>query len=429
MRVVYIAAGAAGSYCGACMRDTALARGLAARGHELEFLSLYTPVRADASPPGGCRIFYGGINVYLEQRYDFFRHVPEFLGRLFDSEWLLDFIEHFAIDTKPEDLGEMTVSVLRGPSGRQAGELERLVRFLKSGPRPDVVNITNSLLSAIAPAVKEALGVRVVSNLQGEDVFIGRLGEPWRTEAVALIRRNAEAVDRFVAPGEEYADEMARFLAVDRSRITVIRAGVDPAAYAGTREVPDDTFRIGCLSRIAPAKGTDLLCEAFRLLERERPGASTLELAGEIVPSEREFWEHELGRMRAEGLGDRVRYVGSPDLAGKVRFLKRLSAFALASRTGERQALACIEALAAGCPVVLSDHGMEREIISLTGGGLLVKPNDARALAEGLARLRDDRELARALGRRGAAGVAAHFSSDTMVEKTVELYGKLVKKP
>jgi glycosyltransferase involved in cell wall biosynthesis len=123
-----------------------------------------------------------------------------------------------------------------------------------------------------------------------------------------------------------------------------------------------------------------------------------------------------------------VRYVGAPDLAGKVDFLKRLSVFVLPSRTGERQAVACLEALAAGCPVVLSDHAVEREIVSLTGGGLLVRPNDAGALAAALARLRDDRDLVRTLGERGAAGAGAHFSIDAMVEKTVELYGKLVKK-
>ena len=75
--------------------------------------------------------------------------------------------------------------------------------------------------------------------------------------------------------------------------------------------------------------------------------------------------------------------------------------------------------------MVLADHEVEREIVTLTGGGILVPPNDARALAEGLGRLRDDASLARTLGQRGAAGVRTHFSMDTMVEKTVEMYTKL----
>ena len=163
MRIVYVAAGAGGRYCGACMRDTALARGLVERGHDVDFLPLYTPVKADRSAPGVCPIFYGGINVYLQQHSALFRRAPALLGRLFDSTWLLDFVGSRALEVRPEDLGEMTVSVLRGPAGRQKKELAKLVDFLKHGPRADVVNLTNSMLSVIAPAVKDAMDVPVVS--------------------------------------------------------------------------------------------------------------------------------------------------------------------------------------------------------------------------------------------------------------------------
>ena len=247
MRITYIAAGAAGSYCGACSRDVAIVRGLRGRGHDVNLVALYTPLRADRMPEGHCPIYFGGINVYLQQRIGLFRHTPGLLDRVFDSSWLLDFIERFAIDTKPEDLGEMTVSVLRGPKGRQRKELRRLVRHLRSAPRPDVVNITNSLLSAIAPAVKDALGVPVTCNLQGEDVFIRRLGTPWTEEAVDLVRRHAEAVDAFVAPSDGYADSMAAFLAVPRERIRVIRPGVDATLYAQGAPRLRDAFHVGYL--------------------------------------------------------------------------------------------------------------------------------------------------------------------------------------
>ena len=95
MRIVYVAAGAGGVYCGACMRDTTLARGLVGRGHDVDFLSLYTPVKADRSPPGACRVFYGGINVYLQQHAALFQRAPVLLDRLFDSPWLLDLVGSF----------------------------------------------------------------------------------------------------------------------------------------------------------------------------------------------------------------------------------------------------------------------------------------------------------------------------------------------
>ena len=425
MRIVYVAAGAGGMYCGACMRDTTLAGGLVERGHDVEFLSLYTPVKADTPPPGTCRIFYGGINVYLQQHAGLFRRAPVLLDRLFDSPWLLDFVGSFAINTRPEDLGEMTVSVLRGRAGRQKKELEKLMDFLGRGPRPDVVNLTNSLLSAIAPAVKQAIDVPVVCNLQGEDAFVDRIGDPWRDEAVRLIREHARSVDAFVAPGESYADKMAEWLSLDRSRITVIRPGIALAPFEGTAEQPTDVFRIGYLSRIIPEKGIDLLCEAFRRLAREQGDTSVLAVAAELAASDQDFWNAQQKRLREAGLDDRVEFVASPNLAGKVAFLKRCSVFSVPSRLPERRGVACLEAQACGIPVVLPDHGVYREIVSLTGGGILVAPGDAAALADGLRTLRDDTEQARVLGEKAAAGIREHFSSDVVVENTLELYREI----
>jgi len=393
--------------------------------HHVEFLSLYTPVKADTSPPGRCRIFYGGINVYLQQHAGLFRRAPVLLDRLFDSPWLLDFVGSFAMNTRPEDLGEMTVSVLRGRAGRQKKELEKLMDFLGRGPRPDVVNLTNSLLSAIAPAVKQAIDVPVVCNLQGEDAFVDRIGDPWRDEAVRLIREHARSVDAFVAPGESYADKMAEWLCVDRSRITVIRPGIALAPFEGTAEQPTDVFRIGYLSRIIPEKGIDLLCEAFRRLAREQGDTSVLAVAAELAASDQDFWNAQQKRLREAGLDDRVEFVASPNLAGKVAFLKRCSVFSVPSRLPERRGVACLEAQACGIPVVLPDHGVYREIVSLTGGGILVRPGDAAALADGLRTLRDDTEQARVLGEEAAAGIREHFSSDVVVENTLELYREI----
>ncbi len=183
MRIAYIAAGAGGSYCGACTRDVALARGLTARGHDVLLLPLYTPLRSDLAHPGMGRIFYGGINAYLQQRFGLFRRTPRFIDWLFDRPALLRAVSRFAIETEPEGLGEMTVSVLRGTEGRQRKELEKLVAFLEREHRPDVVNLTNSLLSAVAPEIKRRMGVPLFCTLQGEETFVARLPQPHRDEA------------------------------------------------------------------------------------------------------------------------------------------------------------------------------------------------------------------------------------------------------
>jgi glycosyltransferase involved in cell wall biosynthesis len=422
MRIAYIAAGAGGSYCGACARDVALARGLTARGHDVLLLPLYTPLRSDLSHAGMGRIFYGGINAYLQQRSGLFRRTPGFVDWFFDRPALLRLVSRFAIETRPEGLGEMTVSVLRGTAGRQRKELEKLVGFLEREHRPDVVNLTNSLLSAVAPEVKRRMGVPLFCTLQGEEAFVARLPQPHRNEAMALMRSHAQHFDLLFSPGEGYADEMSEFLSVPRERVQVVRAGIEFGPYRAAGPRVREPFRIGFLSRVTPAKGLDILVEAFALLERMRPGRATLSVAGEVAGVHRGFLRRLRRRMASEGLTGRFEYLGEVDMAGKAALLRSLSAFCLPSRYAERRAVACLEAMAAGVPVVVPSIGLFPELIALTGGGTLVPVEDAGAVAQALAALMDDPDGADRMGQAAAEGVAAHFSADAMAEQTLRAY-------
>ena len=65
MRIAYVAAGAAGMYCGTCLHDNAVAVALIARGHEVALVPTYTPLRTDEPDVSVDRLFYGAVNVYL----------------------------------------------------------------------------------------------------------------------------------------------------------------------------------------------------------------------------------------------------------------------------------------------------------------------------------------------------------------------------
>ena len=73
MRITYITAGAGGMYCGACIRDNALAAELMSQGHQVELLPLYTPTLTDEPNVSQDAVFFGGINVYLQQHFSLFR--------------------------------------------------------------------------------------------------------------------------------------------------------------------------------------------------------------------------------------------------------------------------------------------------------------------------------------------------------------------
>ncbi len=92
MRITYITAGAAGMYCGSCMRDNTLVAALGRRGHDALLVPCYTPIRTDEEDVSQKRVFFGGLNVYLQQKWGLFRHTPWLLDRFLDAPSLLRWV-------------------------------------------------------------------------------------------------------------------------------------------------------------------------------------------------------------------------------------------------------------------------------------------------------------------------------------------------
>src|SRR5262245_36592764 len=125
MRIAYITAGAAGMYCGSCLHDNTLVSALLAAGHDALLIPTYTPITTDEIDVSQKRVFFGGINVYLQQKSALFRKTPWFVDRPLDARGLLKFASRFAVKTRPEMLGELTVSMLKGEHGYQKKEIDK----------------------------------------------------------------------------------------------------------------------------------------------------------------------------------------------------------------------------------------------------------------------------------------------------------------
>ncbi len=87
MKIAYLTAGAAGMLCGSCLHDNTLAAAMLEAGEDVLLIPTYTPVRTDEPDVSQDRIFYGGIQVYLQQRWSFFRRTPPWFDRWFTT-WL-----------------------------------------------------------------------------------------------------------------------------------------------------------------------------------------------------------------------------------------------------------------------------------------------------------------------------------------------------
>jgi glycosyltransferase involved in cell wall biosynthesis len=426
MRILALTAGAASMYCGSCLRDNALAAELMAQGHEVTLLPLYTPTLTDETNVSRKRVFFGGISVYLEQHLAPFRHTPAWLDRLWDSLPALKAASRRSIAVSPQQLGALTISMLRGEHGAQRKEFHKLVDWLRAEPRPDVASIPNSLLISLAGPLKEALGCPVVCTLQGEDLFLEGLGEPWRTEALKLIRAQVDSVDAFIAVSDYYAGFMARYLSLPERKLHVVPIGISMKGYDTGFRFRTNCFTVGYFARIVPEKGLHVLCEAYRKLRRETEFSGvTLEAAGYLAPEYRGYLHGIEQEMKQAALGDEFRYRGALDRAHKVDFLRSLNVLSVPGAYAEPKGIFVLEAMANEVPVVQPRHGVFPEIIEKTGGGILVEPHSVDSLAEGIFSLWRDQARADELGRRGAQGVREHYSVQLMAQRSVETYSKI----
>ena len=426
MKILAITAGAANMYCGSCLRDNALAAELKAQGHDVTLLPLYTPTLTDEPNVSTKRVFFGGISVYLEQHLAAFRLTPAWLDRLWDSRTVLQAASRRSIAVSPRHLGELTISMLRGENGEQRKEFHKLVSWLRGEPPPDVVSLPNSLLISLARPIKEALGRPVCCTLQGEDLFLEGLGDPWRSQALDLIRSQVESVDGFVAVSDYYAGFMSRYLTIPESKMRVVPLGINLKGYDTGFRFRTNCFTVGYFARVLPEKGLHVLAEAYRKLRRETDfSGATLEAAGYLAPEYRGYLRGVEQEMKKAGLGGEFHYRGVLDRAHKIDFLRSLSVLSVPGSYAEPKGIFLLEAMANEVPVVQPRHGAFPEIIEKTGGGILVEPNSVDSLAEGIYSLWRDQARADELGRRGAAGVREHYSAARMAQRAVEVYGEV----
>lgn len=427
MRIAYLAAGAAGMYCGSCLHDEALARALLARGEDVFLVPTYTPLRAEGPTVAVPRVFFGGVNAYLKQAVPWFRKAPRWLERLVDSPWLLKLATAGGGSVDPAKLGPLTVSMLRGEEGHQRRQLDELVDWLVDEARPDVVHLSNSMLLGMARRIAQRCGPPVVCALGGEDTFLERLTEPHYGEARALLRERAAEVAGFTALSAYYADFMAEYLGVDRAKVHVVPHGIDvlkiePKAPSDQA----DPLRVGFFARVCPDKGLHLIVDACEALATRRPDlAFELHAGGYLGAADRDYLIDLRKRAGVGPMAGRFRYHGELEAAEKHRFLRSLDVFSTPTTWPEAKGLPALEAMAVGVPVALPDHGAFPELVAATGGGLLHAPNDPSALAEAIERLLDDPASRDAFGAAGAASVRERFHSGLMAERTLALYERL----
>ena len=427
MRIIQITPGTGNFYCGNCIRDNTLVTALRALGHDVTMVPLYLPMHTDEhSASDGLPIFYGGINVYLQQKMSLFRHTPRWLDKMFDNRGLLFKAAERAGMTRARDLGELTVSMLEGEEGQQLKELERLVDWLRHEPPCDLVSLSNVMLIGMARKIKAALNVPLVCTMQGEDGFLDSLIEPYRSHAWQLLQERAKDVDLFIGISRYYTDIMRERMKLAPGQAQTVYNGISTHGYDPVDPHPTE-IKIGYISRFCHAKGFSTLVDAFIHLHKElKYEHATLHLGGSMTRSDEDYVAQIREKWVNHGLESHVHLHPNLSREEKIQFLQGLHVMSVPATYGEAFGLYVLEGLLAGVPQVLPRHAVFPELAQQMEGLFLCEPDDPAALAHELKRVLDDLAESRKKALAGRAKVLAEFSAERMAQNYLQAVQPLI---
>jgi glycosyltransferase involved in cell wall biosynthesis len=189
---------------------------------------------------------------------------------------------------------------------------------------------------------------------------------------------------------------------------------------------PNGRFRVLAVGRLVAKKGFDVLVDACALLAAQGIPVEAV-IVGQPAPPEPEVGPELEAQIATLGLAGRVRLVGSMAQSELYEEYRLASAFCLPCRiaeTGDRDGIpnVLVEAMACGVPVVSTNVSAIPELVTSGSNGLLVPPEDPRAVADALLQLHGDPDLTRRLGAEAVATVHARFDGDALVHELVALF-------
>lgn len=427
MKILHLIPGSGGTfYCQNCLRDLALVRALRARGHDSMVVPLYLPMFGDVEvTKNRAPIFFGGVNVYLRERFPLFRHAPRWIEGLFDLPWVLGKAAAREGSTNAAELGAMTMSMLGAREGNQRREYDRFLEWLSGQERPDVIHISNALLLGFVPAIREVTDAPFVCSLQDEAPWVEAMGTPYSRQCWESMAKIGQEVGKFVATSRWYAGLMAERMQIPPERLDVVYPGIETKGISsGGPSFSPPT--IGFLSRLNEAQGLTALIDAFIELKKD-PAFKELRLSatGGATPADQPYISTIEERLAKEKLQETVTLHRSFHTAPDPSFFEGLSVLSVPVPKGEAFGIQLIDAMARGIPVVQPDVGAYPEVVTETGGGIVYDATKKNGLTEALRKVLIDPDAARKLGKRGQATVLARFGVDRAADEMLAIFESL----
>jgi len=295
-----------------------------------------------------------------------------------------------------------------------AWRLSRLVKQVK----PDVIHAHDPHAVAMAAL---ALTMRGGSRTAAPSPpLVASRRVDFRMKGNALSRWKYRQVDCFVCA----SDAIRTIVIADGvppSRAVTIHEGIDlaraaaapPADLHAELWLPHHAPVVGNVAALVPHKGQRHLVDAAALVVRQVPDARF------VIAGEGELRAQLERQIKELGLEKHVFLLGfRPDI---LSIHKAFDLFVMSSVT-EGLGTSLLDAMACGKPIVATRAGGMPEVVADGDTGVLVAPRDDQALAAAIVRLLKDERLRQAMGDAGGRRVRERFSSERMVQDTLDLY-------
>jgi glycosyltransferase involved in cell wall biosynthesis len=429
MKITFLTPGTGSYYCGACMRDNALANALIQAEHEAELLPMYLPLMLDEASQGmenETPIFFGGINIFLQQKFSMFRHSPAWMDRALNRPNLLRSAAKRSHMTSARTHGAMCLEMLKLDGDVFEKELKKLYSWINDTGVPDVLCLSTALQAGFAREVKKQWDIPILLCFQGEDSFLDSLPDEYRDDCWQLMSDRCRDADAMLAPSNSYARMMEERMGLVSGSIAVHPNGINLDGYSAPRKL--DSPAIGFLARMCEVKGLGLLVDAFIHLRTNLGDTSTrLKIAGAVTLGDVAFIDKLKAKLSTAGLTDSVDWHPNISRDEKLKFLNELSLFSVPVQYEEAFGLYAIEAMAASVPIVQPDHSAFPELVEATGGGICVPIETAVDLAGAWNELLRSPERLKEMGERGRLGVEKCFSMEAMKDSFIDVMESLLQ--
>lgn len=206
-------------------------------------------------------------------------------------------------------------------------------------------------------------------------------------------------------------------------KCTIIENGIDVDFFKADPEkgrrirqqlgVTDDEHLILSLGRLTYAKGHHVAIDALKMFADQKIKAKV------IIAGDGESLESLKNMARQSGLSNRVIFTGFVSHDDAVGLYNAADIFVMPTMTIEGLPFVILEAMACGTPVIASDIGGIKYVITDSINGLLIGPGKTSELFEKMVELINDDKLRLYLAKQGQKTVIEKYSLNRMITDTL----------